>query len=146
MARLGLAAIADGERAMLLSKTQPVEAELRDVQRRFEMLGFRGRAAQARGLLAALSAPPGGTDAPGRAREGKNSDPPTAEPFAELTSRENEILLLVARGETNKDIAKALFISLPTVQRHVANIYAKTNCRNRSDATAYAIRRGILRV
>jgi DNA-binding CsgD family transcriptional regulator len=55
-----------------------------------------------------------------------------------LTKREVEVLSLIAEGRSNRDIAGSLFISLNTVARHVANILAKTNCANRTEATAYA--------
>jgi ATP/maltotriose-dependent transcriptional regulator MalT len=57
-----------------------------------------------------------------------------------LTAREVEVLRLVADGRTNKEIASALVLSVPTVQRHIANIYAKIGARGRADATAYALR------
>jgi DNA-binding CsgD family transcriptional regulator len=60
-----------------------------------------------------------------------------------LTSREVEVLRLLAEGKTNKEIATALVVSVPTVQRHIANIYGKIGARGRADATAYAIHRGL---
>ena len=60
-----------------------------------------------------------------------------------LTSREVEVLRLLAEGKTNKEIAAALVVSVPTVQRHIANIYGKIGARGRADATAYAIHRGL---
>jgi len=63
-----------------------------------------------------------------------------------LTSREVEVLRLLAEGKTNKEIAAALVVSVPTVQRHIANIYGKIGARGRADATAYAIGRGLARV
>jgi DNA-binding NarL/FixJ family response regulator len=60
-----------------------------------------------------------------------------------LTAREAEVLRLVAGGRTNREIAAELFLSLPTVQRHIANIYAKIGARNRADATAYALRHAL---
>ncbi len=61
-----------------------------------------------------------------------------------LTAREVEVLLLVAAGKTNREIAEQLVLSLPTVQRHIANIYIKISARNRADATAYALRHGLV--
>jgi DNA-binding NarL/FixJ family response regulator len=61
-----------------------------------------------------------------------------------LTAREVEVLRLVAAGGTNADIAAALVISVPTVQRHLANIYTKIGARGRADATAYALGHGLL--
>jgi DNA-binding CsgD family transcriptional regulator len=61
-----------------------------------------------------------------------------------LTAREVEVLRLVATGSTNADIAATLVISVPTVQRHVANIYGKIGARGRADATAYAVGHGLV--
>jgi DNA-binding NarL/FixJ family response regulator len=60
-----------------------------------------------------------------------------------LTARETEILGLLARGRTNREIAGELFLSVHTVERHVANVYAKIRVRNRADAAAYAVRHGL---
>ncbi len=60
-----------------------------------------------------------------------------------LTAREVEVLRLLAEGKTNKEIAVALVVSVPTVQRHIANIYSKIGAHGRADATAYAISRGL---
>jgi DNA-binding CsgD family transcriptional regulator len=60
-----------------------------------------------------------------------------------LTPREAEVLRLVASGRTNKEIADELFLSVTTVQRHLANIYTKIDARGRADATAYALQHGI---
>ncbi len=61
-----------------------------------------------------------------------------------LTHREVQVLLLVADGKTNQEIADELVLSIATVQRHVANIYNKIDARNRSDATSYALRRHLV--
>jgi two-component system, NarL family, response regulator len=63
---------------------------------------------------------------------------------AALTTRETEILLLVARGMRNKEIAADLKISDETVQGHVKNILAKLSVHDRTEAVAVAIRRGIV--
>jgi DNA-binding CsgD family transcriptional regulator len=62
-----------------------------------------------------------------------------------LTTREAEVLRLVALGRANKEIARELFLSVATVQRHVANIYAKIGVGGRADATRYALRHGLAR-
>jgi DNA-binding CsgD family transcriptional regulator len=51
-----------------------------------------------------------------------------------LTEREEEILALVARGKSNKDIAKTLFLSVFTVQTHLSNINQKLGASNRTEA------------
>ena len=61
-----------------------------------------------------------------------------------LTGREVEVLRLVAAGKTNRDIAGELFLSVRTVERHIANIYGKINARGRADATAYALTRNFV--
>jgi DNA-binding CsgD family transcriptional regulator len=60
-----------------------------------------------------------------------------------LTSREMDVLRLLAIGRTNGDIATALGISQSTVASHVHNILSKTGCDNRTEAAAYAGRHGI---
>lgn len=61
-----------------------------------------------------------------------------------LTDRELEVLRLVATGASNQEIADTLFITRNTVIRHVSNIFAKTGCSSRTQATAYAIRQGLV--
>jgi ATP/maltotriose-dependent transcriptional regulator MalT len=61
-----------------------------------------------------------------------------------LTSRERQILALIARGMTNRAIADALTISDRTVDRHVSNILTKLDLPSRSAATAYAYERGLV--
>jgi ATP/maltotriose-dependent transcriptional regulator MalT len=60
-----------------------------------------------------------------------------------LTARESQVLRLVAKGRRNTEIAAELFLSEATVQRHIANIYAKLGVRNRAEATAYALKQGL---
>ena len=57
-----------------------------------------------------------------------------------LTAREAEVLRLVAAGQTNKEIASELVLSVHTVERHLANAYRKMSVRNRADATAYVLK------
>ncbi len=62
----------------------------------------------------------------------------------ELTKREREVLALVATGATNQEVAQRLFISEHTVKFHMRNILAKLRTRNRAEAAAYAVRRGLV--
>lgn len=57
---------------------------------------------------------------------------------AGLTTREVEVLRLVAQGMTNKDIAQALYISAKTVNAHLNSIFIKIDCSNRAGAVAFA--------
>jgi len=61
-----------------------------------------------------------------------------------LTSREQEILKLIAEGHKNKDIADHLCISLKTVEKHRSNLMQKLDRRNTAALTAYAIEKGII--
>jgi DNA-binding NarL/FixJ family response regulator len=55
-----------------------------------------------------------------------------------LTKRENEVLALLAEGQTNREIAKALFISEVTAKVHVRNVLRKLGVRNRTEAALKA--------
>lgn len=68
----------------------------------------------------------------------------TADEEASLSPREDEVLQLVARGATNKEIADSLFISENTVKTHLRNIMDKLHLANRSQAAAYAVKRGLV--
>ena len=67
------------------------------------------------------------------------------EPVREaLSQRELEVLTLVARGSTNKEAAKKLFISEATVKTHLIHVYAKLGVKDRAAAVAVAFERGLL--
>ncbi len=78
---------------------------------------------------------------PGRA-------PPASdeEAFALLTPRERQVLKLVAEGYSNKEIARALVISVRTAMAHRANLMEKLDIHNRSKLIQFAIRVGLLQV
>lgn len=61
-----------------------------------------------------------------------------------LTDREKEVLRLVAKGATNRDIAEALVITENTVKVHLRNILDKLQLRNRQQAAAYAVQEGLI--
>ncbi len=61
-----------------------------------------------------------------------------------LTEREAEVLRLIAAGRSNAEIGSELFVSEATVKTHVNRIFAKTGSRDRSQAVAYAHRRGLV--
>jgi DNA-binding NarL/FixJ family response regulator len=60
----------------------------------------------------------------------------------ELTPREADVLRLIAAGQTNREIARTLFVSEATVKTHVNRIFAKTGSRDRSQALRYAYAHG----
>lgn len=63
---------------------------------------------------------------------------------SDLTAREQEVLVLIAEGLTNPEIAEKLVISVKTVDRHRENIMRKLNLHNRIDLVKYAIRHGLI--
>jgi len=65
---------------------------------------------------------------------------PAKQPLFDLTEREMEVLNLVVQGQSNQQIAEALFISLATVKAHISSILSKLQVSSRAEASAYAIR------
>ncbi|MBC9712760.1 response regulator transcription factor [Streptomyces sp. TRM66268-LWL] len=63
---------------------------------------------------------------------------PVTQPVAPVTAREEQVLLAVARGLTNTEIADALHISLSTVKTHLASLMAKLGARNRVEIAMWA--------
>ena len=62
--------------------------------------------------------------------------------LADLTSREKEVLNLLAQGFTNKDIAQTLILSVRTVEAHLRNIYSKLDVGSRTEAALWAVNHG----
>jgi DNA-binding NarL/FixJ family response regulator len=94
---------------------------------------------QQRLLSAAARAPgvPGVSAAPGTPGAGASAGADD-----ELTPREAEVLRLIAAGQSNREIARTLFVSEATVKTHVNRIFAKTGSRDRAQATRYAYTHG----
>jgi DNA-binding NarL/FixJ family response regulator len=67
------------------------------------------------------------------------------EPPDGLTARETEVLLLIAEGLTNQEIARALHVSTATVKTHINNLFAKTGLKDRAQAVRYAYGKGLVR-
>ncbi|MFE4547189.1 response regulator [Streptomyces sp. NPDC056785] len=75
-------------------------------------------------------------------------EPPSAapvEPPDGLTARETEVLLLIADGLTNQEIARKLHVSTATVKTHINNLFAKTGLKDRAQAVRYAYGKGLVR-
>ncbi|MFF7634206.1 response regulator [Kitasatospora sp. NPDC008050] len=62
-----------------------------------------------------------------------------------LTEREREVLVLIAAGLSNREIAERLYLGQATVKTHVNRIFAKTGARDRAQAVRYAYRAGLVR-
>lgn len=71
-------------------------------------------------------------------------DSPIDDQYEDLTPREREILVLVAKGYTNREVAGLLDISHKTVDYHRTNVMRKLEVHNRTELTRYAIRRGLI--
>ncbi len=59
-----------------------------------------------------------------------------------LSSREQEVLTLLAQGLSNKEIAQRLYLSVRTVEGHLVNVYGKLGVHSRTEAALYAVRQG----
>ena len=102
-------------------------------------------AVQRRLLSAATRSPgPAGPPAPGRAAGQAPGQAPGQPPAGadELTPREADVLRLIAAGQSNREIARTLFVSEATVKTHVNRIFAKTGSRDRAQAIRYAYTHG----
>jgi DNA-binding NarL/FixJ family response regulator len=62
----------------------------------------------------------------------------------ELTTRELEVLRLLAQGLDNSEIAKQLYLSPTTVKRHISGVFAKVGAANRVEAAIWAVRAGVI--
>ena len=78
------------------------------------------------------------------AAAGRRAAPPPPGWPGDLTDREVDVLRLIARGLSNRQVAERLFISPKTVGRHVENLYAKIGISSRAAAAVFAMEHGLL--
>ena len=69
---------------------------------------------------------------------------PVPDALGTLSARERELVILVARGRTDAQIAADLYISVRTVHTHLDRIRDKTGCRRRADLTRLALQAGLV--
>jgi non-specific serine/threonine protein kinase len=148
-ARLGGAAVALGEahKMPLIPLIEAVLTEGMDAAKR--ALGdaaYAAALAEGRAMsldeavaeaLAVDVAPPTAPPARPPALQGRGS-------VADLTAAEARVLRLLAAGRTTKEIAAELSVAVSTVDRHITHIYQKLGARNRAEATAVALRHGLV--
>ncbi len=110
--------------------------------------GYLIKTASARELLDAVRAVADGVvvlDAGVSARLGRrHRSAPESPSAAALTARENDVLGLLARGRSNKEIAAELALGLRTVESHVSSVLAKLGVASRTEAVAYAHSRRLI--
>ncbi len=119
------AAIKNGAQGYLLKKIEPAEL--------FEQLRglARGEAALSRLMANKIL------------REFAREKPAPSEKDSALTPREQQVLQLVARGLTNREIAETLVVAENTVKNHLRNILAKLHLENRVQVATYALKEGL---
>lgn len=134
-----MAAIQAGASGFLLKDTEP-ETLLNSIRTVFQGNAIIAPSATRRliermiaGELGAAPAAPSRSAGPDR-----TSTPYTDPELDDLTDREREVLVEIAHGLSNQEIADKLFISLPTVKTHVAHILAKIHARDRVQAVVFA--------
>ena len=123
-------AIKSGARGYLLKNLEPGEL--------FDMIRgvFRGEVALSRNTASRILVE--------FARLAQASESPAKAPASKLTDREIDVLRLVARGQTNKQIAEQLHISENTVKTHMRNILDKLHLQNRAELAAFGVREGLV--
>ena len=77
---------------------------------------------------------------------GEDTTPVADEDLDALTPREREVLQLIAEGQTTKDIAARLHLSVKTVEAHKSHIMEKLKAKSRTDLIRYALKRGIVKL
>lgn len=130
-----LTSFADGDKVFPAIKAGAISYLLKDVQP--EELARAIRAAQRN---EAVLHP----EVAGKLMAEFNTVRPAEHQVEQLTDREMDVLRLIARGKSNKEIADALIISEKTVKTHVSNILSKLHLSDRTQAAIYALRQRLV--
>ncbi len=151
---LAAAALAQGEVCFAEGDLEAALQSLTTAQHRWQRLGAPVRVAQTRAQLSKVLLARGNEQAASLeaaaaeaelVRLGAARHPRApAVPPAGLTPREVEVLELIARGSSNRDVAEQLVLSEKTVARHLANLYTKLGVNSRTAAAAYAHAHGLV--
>jgi DNA-binding NarL/FixJ family response regulator len=121
------------------ASAEQIEAAIRDVHAGLTHLD---PAVQERLVAAVISRPP--SPDPGTDPAGPGSPGPGGRKLPDgLTTREAEVLALLASGLSNTEIAQRLYLSHATVKTHINRIFAKTGVRDRAQAVRYAYQHGL---
>ncbi len=111
--------------------------------------GYVVKSAADRELLAAIRAVAGGGSYVGQAASGERLVSPKrpvrpGTPLDALSDREREVLVLIAQGHTNQQIADRLYLSVKTIESYRARLMSKLGLTNRSEITQFALDAGLL--
>lgn len=142
-----IAALKTGARVLVLTMHQSEEYAIRLI--RAGAKGFVVKGASPEELLQAVRrVAAGGVYVSAAVQErviGRlGEDDPAAVPESRLSNREMQVLLQLAAGQTSRETAERLCLSLSTVETYRSRVLDKLGCRNNSDLTRFAIRRGLI--
>ncbi len=74
----------------------------------------------------------------------QQADPPQDDPYWRLTDRERQVLSLIAQGDTTREIARKLYVSMKTVETHRMHLMKKLNLHTVADLTRYAVHKDLI--
>ena len=135
-------------RVLVLTMHQEDEYVLQAV--RAGASGYLVKDSAASELLAALRSLPAGRGhfgaqaARALAEQMHNPRQDMADPYGRLTAREREVFHLIAEGQTTKEVARRLDISVKTAENHRSRVLDKLDVRNTAELVRYALRRGLI--
>lgn len=133
------------EAALMLNRAMGASTWLAHTAYEYGRLELRLGGERARDLLAEAAALAAAIGMPALLARVEALGPLAAPSFPDgLSAREIDVLRLVAQGLSNREIGSSLFISEHTAANHIRSILRKTDCANRTEAAAYAYRRGVV--